>query len=81
MENNERSWRPKEASTDENVQLVLSQIMSDRRRSLRDIAKHLSIGIGPVQFILTNILRMSKVSARWGPNYDQRSQEELAGYF
>ena len=41
MEDYERSGRPKpfEATTDENVELVHSLIMCDRRRSLRDIPR------------------------------------------
>ena len=40
-------------------------VMCDRRRDLRVIAIEVSISFGAVQSILTNILGMSKVSARW----------------
>ena len=49
--------------------------MCDRRRDLRSIASELGISFGTVQSILTNILCMSKVSARWVPRmvtYDQK---------
>ena len=47
-------------TTDENVELVQSLIMSDRR-SLRDIARQIGINSGAVQSILTDILGISKL--------------------
>ena len=44
----ERPCRPKEATTGENVELVRSLIISDRRRSLRDIARQINIRFGAV---------------------------------
>ena len=67
IEDDERSGRPKEATTDENVEIVHSLVMCDRRRNLRDIASEVGISFGAVQSILTDILGMSKVSARWVP--------------
>ena len=49
----ERSWHPKEATTDETVEHNL--IMCDRRRSLRYIARHIGISFGTVQSILTDL--------------------------
>ena len=54
VEGYEWSGRPKEATTDENVELVHSLIMCDRRRSLRDIARQIGIRFGAVQYILTD---------------------------
>ena len=39
--------------------------MCDRRRDLRSIASEVGISFGAVQSILTDILGMSEVSARW----------------
>ena len=50
-----------------NVKVVHTLVMSDRRRDLRSIASEVGISFGAVQSILTNILGMSKVSARWVP--------------
>ena len=61
------SGRPKNATTDENVKVVLTLDMYCRRRDLPSIAKEVGIRFGTVQSILTNILRMSKVLARWVP--------------
>ena len=46
MEDYERSGRPKEATADENVELMHSLIMCDRRRSLRDTARQIGISYG-----------------------------------
>ena len=65
MEDYEWSGRPKEATTDENDELVHSVIMCDRRRSLCDKAGQIGINFGAIQSILTDILGLSKISARW----------------
>ena len=55
MKDNERSGRPNEATKNENVELLHSLIMFDRRRSLRDIARQIGISFGTVQSVLTDI--------------------------
>ena len=62
-----RSGRPKDATADENVKVVHTLLMCVRRRDLRSIASEVGISFGAVQQILTNILDMSKISARWVP--------------
>ena len=62
-----RSGRPKDATTDENVEIVHNLVMCDRRRDLRSKASKVDISFEAVQTILTDILDMSKVSARWVP--------------
>ena len=62
-----RSGRRKDATTDENMANVHNLVMCDRRRDLRSIASEEGISYGAVQTILTDILGMSKVSARWVP--------------
>ena len=64
VEDDVRSGRPKDASTDENVKVVHTLVMCDRRRDLRSIASEVIISFGAEQSILTNILGMSTVSAR-----------------
>ena len=41
--------------------------MCDRRQDLRSIASEVGMRFGTVQSILTDVLGMSKVSARWVP--------------
>ena len=57
----------KDAPADENVKVVHTLVICDRRRDLRSIASEVGISFGAVQSILTDILGMSKVSARWVP--------------
>ena len=70
-----RSVRPKDATADENVKVVHTLVMCDRRRDLRSIAYDVGISLWAVQSILTDIFVMAKVSARWVPqmlNDDQK---------
>ena len=59
--------RPKDATADVNVKVVHILVVGDRRRDLRSRASELGISFGAVQLILSDILGMSKVSARWVP--------------
>ena len=63
VEDDRRSGRPKNATTDENDKVVHTLVMCD----LRSIASEVGISFGAVQSILTDILGMSKVLARWVP--------------
>ena len=67
LEDDGLSARPKDAAADENVKVVHTLVMCDWRRDLRIVASEMSICFGAVQSILTDILGMSKVSARWLP--------------
>ena len=78
MEDYERYGRPKEAITDENVELVHSLSMCDRRRSLRDIARQIGM-FGGSSVCLDRYLRVVQGLSQMGSqNVDQRSEEELA---
>ena len=67
VEYDERSGRPKDATTDGNIKVVHILIMCDRRRDLRSIASDAGISFGAVQSILTDILGISKVLTNWVP--------------
>ena len=67
IDDDQRSGHPKDTSTDENVEIIHNLVMCDRRRDLQSIASEVDISFGVVQTILTDILGMSKVSARWVP--------------
>ena len=54
-------------AADENVKVVHNLVICDRRRDLRSIANEVGIRFRALQTILTDILGMSKVSARWVP--------------
>ena len=72
----ERSWGPKEVTTDKKIELVHSVIMLDRR-SLRDIAGQIGISYGAYQSILTDILGISKASASWVPRMLSKDQKKI----
>ena len=65
IEDDERSGRPKDATTDENVEVVHNLVMCDKRRDLRSIASEVGTNFGAVQTILMDIVSMYKVSAIW----------------
>ena len=50
--------------------------MCDRWRSLRDIARQTDIRFGSIQSILTDILGMSKISAKWVPRMLTKDQKK-----
>ena len=64
---------------------LCSLIMCDRRRSLSDLARKIGISFGAVQPTLTDILRMSKVSAGFVPriltNDQKKSRLNISKFF
>ena len=69
VEDDGRSGRPKDATADENVKVVHTLVMCDKRRDVRSIASEMGMSFWAVQSLLTNILGMSKVLARWVPMF------------
>ena len=67
IDDDPRSGSPKNATTDENVEIVHNLVMCDKRRDLRSVVSEVGIRFVAVQTILTDILSMPKVSARWVP--------------
>ena len=84
IEDDERSGRPKDANMDENVENVQNLVMCDRRRDLGSIASEIGIRFGTGQTILTDILGVSKVLARWVPRMltddQKRSRLDISRY-
>ena len=70
---------PQDTTAGENVKLMHTLVMCDRRRDLRSIASEVGISFAAVQSILsilTQRLGVSKVSPRWVPQMltnDQKS--------
>ena len=75
MEDYEQSGHPKEATTDKKFEHLHRLSVCDRR-SLHDIARQTGIKFGAVQSILTHIIGMSKVSARWVPRILTKNQKK-----
>lgn len=63
----ERSGRPKTATTDEMVDLMHQTVMEDHRLTVKDIAQACGISSEWVHKILHQDLDMKKLSARWVP--------------
>ncbi|KYN30749.1 hypothetical protein ALC56_14951 [Trachymyrmex septentrionalis] len=62
-----RSERPSTSKTDENVQEVKEIVLKNRRITIREIANDLNISFGSCQSILTDVLGMTRVSAKFVP--------------
>lgn len=73
----ERSGRPKEAVTDENIKKVHKIILNDRKVKLIEIANTLKISKERVGNIVHEYLGMRKLCAKWVPReltFDQKQQ-------
>ena len=88
-EDDHRSGRPCEVTSQEIVDSVLDTVMQDRRTTIRQIAQTCGISKSTVERILHEKLNLNKVSARWVPRMltaDQKrrrvqvSQELLVEY-
>ena len=60
-----RAGRPVDVVTDEQSEAVHRALMSDRKVTIRELAKTQGISIGSIQTILSEVLHMKKFSARW----------------
>ncbi|EYB92686.1 hypothetical protein Y032_0191g1317 [Ancylostoma ceylanicum] len=66
--NDEERWgRPANATSEQNAAAVEKMVLQNRRISIAEIMKDLGLSYGTVENILTERLRMSKVTARWVP--------------
>ena len=82
IEYDERSGRPKEATTDANVEIVHSLVICDRRRNLRDIASETGKSSWASSVNPNRHLRHIQGLVKIGPqNVDRRSEEKEARYF
>jgi len=76
-EDDERSGRPKEAVTDENIKKIHKMILEDRKVKLIVIADTLKISKERVGLITREYLGMRKLCAKWVPReltVDQKQQ-------
>lgn len=63
----ERSGRPKEVTTPENIKEIHKMILNDRRLKVREIADSLKISDERVRNILKEHLHVKKLIAKWVP--------------
>lgn len=76
-EDGERSGRPKEVVTDENIKKIHKMILNDRKIKLMEIAEALKISKERVGHIIHQHLGMRKLCAKWVPReltMDQKQQ-------
>ena len=74
VEDDERPGRPSTSRTDENVEKVKEMVMNDRWITIREVAHNVGISIGSCYEILSNVLGMKRVAAKFVPkllNFDQ----------
>ncbi|KAF7282668.1 hypothetical protein GWI33_002207 [Rhynchophorus ferrugineus] len=74
-EDGERSGRPKEVVTDENIKKIYKIILNDRKLKLNEIADTLKMSTERVHHIIHEYLGMRKLCAKWVPrelNFDQK---------
>ena len=67
----ERSGRPSTSTTDENIHEVNKIVLVNRRITVREVAADLNISIGSCHSIFTNDLGMTRVAAKFVPNFAQ----------
>lgn len=73
----ERSGRPKTATSNDIVQKVHQLVLDDRRIKVREIAEAISISKERVCYILTQELNMRKLAARWVPRLLKSDQKQV----
>ena len=71
-----RAGRPVNVVTDEQSEAVHRAVMSDRRVTIRELVKTLGISFGSIQTILSEVLYMKKLSARWVPRMLTEDQKK-----
>lgn len=82
IQDGQRTGRPADVTTDENIMRVMKLIENDGRVTIKQITKKMNIGYGTVQRIINCELHLSKVSARWVPkmlsSFDKMRRLEIS---
>ena len=81
VEDEPRSGASKSASKEENIQEVQKLVMQDRRMSVRMISEAVGIGIGTVDTILTEDLKINKVCAKFSQRSYPRTKDSDQWWF
>ena len=77
MESEPRSGRPCTSRNEEVKDQVREEVLNDRRVTVREIAVEVEISTGSIHSILTEDLRMRRVSAKFVPKLLTEEQKEL----
>ena len=67
MKDDLHSGRKVTVSTDKRIAAIEVYVMEDRQITVRQVDENFDIGYGTAQDILTNVLGMRRVCARWVP--------------
>ena len=67
FEDDDKPGRPKSATDEQTVEKIKEFVNTDRRLKVREIAQEMGISTGSVHSVLSDILGMKKLSARWVP--------------
>ncbi|KAL6257504.1 hypothetical protein P5V15_011074 [Pogonomyrmex californicus] len=77
LADDERSGRPKTATTADNIENIHQMVLDDRRIKVREIAEAMGISKERVCHILTEELDMRKLFARWVPRLLTLDQKRI----
>ena len=72
-----RSERASTSTTDENIEAVKKIVLENRRITIREVSEDFGMSIGSCHEIISGILGMRRVSAKFVPkllNFDQKNR-------
>ena len=75
-DDDDRSGRPSTSQTPENVDRVREVIHSDRRQTIADVCDIVGLSYGSVQRILSDVLNMRRIAAKFVPKLLSDEQKE-----
>ena len=67
LNDDERNGRPSTSRNDDNIAAIKTVIRGNRHLTIREIAEESNLSLGSVQAILTEDLKMRRVSAKFVP--------------
>ena len=76
VKDDQRSGRPVEVMEQDTIEQVKEKINGDRRSSFRHVSASLNLSYGTVNRIVTDVLKMRRVSARWDPHLLSVTEKE-----
>lgn len=77
LEDDPREGRPKSASTTEIVEKIHDMVLEDRRVTVDDVAETIGISHGTAHHIITEILGLKKLCAKWVPHSLTMEQKHI----
>ena len=84
MNDDARPGRPSTSTTNENIEAVKKLVMKNRRITIREVAEDVGISVGSCHAIISNILGLKRVTAKFVPKlltFDLLTRHCLFGIF